>query len=220
MQFRDKPFITLSLNFILKNLTLNLEEEICIIDKYGLTPNELLVIRVLLILQDDNQEELFQNLLIALKHINLPFRDILVQLQDKGIVLKSFKIPAQGTSFDPYSIPINKNFIKNLYKSSFEMGKELFETYPQFGNINGTMVPLRTVAKKFDSLEQAYFKYGKTISFNPERHTAIIELVNWAKENNILNCSLASFIINNGWNDLETLRSGDSGINYNTIKMV
>lgn len=204
----------------MKNLTLNLEEEICIIDKYGLTPNELLVIRVLLILQDDSQEELFRNLLIALKHINLPFRDILIQLQDKGIVLKSFKIPAQGTSFDPYSIPINKNFIKNLYKSSFEMGKELFETYPQFGNINGTMVPLRTVAKKFDSLEQAYFKYGKTIGFNPERHTAIIELVNWAKENNILNCSLASFIINNGWNDLETLRSGDSGINYNTIKMV
>lgn len=204
----------------MKNLTLNLEEEICIIDKYGLTPNELLVIRVLLILQDDNQEELFRNLLIALKHINLPFRDILVQLQDKGIVLKSFKIPAQGTSFDPYNIPINKNFIKNIYKSSFEMGKELFETYPQFGNINGAMVPLRTVAKKFDSLEQAYFKYGKTIGFNPERHTAIIELVNWAKENNILNCSLASFIINNGWNDLETLRSGDSGINYNTIKMV
>lgn len=123
----------------MKNLTLNLEEEICIIDKYGLTPNELLVIRVLLILQDDNQEELFQNLLIALKHINLPFRDILVQLQDKGIVLKSFKIPARGTSFDPYSIPINKNFIKNLYKSSFEMGKELFEAYPQFGNINGSV---------------------------------------------------------------------------------
>ena len=85
----------------MKNLTLNLEEEICIIDKYGLTPNELLVIRVLLILQDDRQEELFHNLLIALKHTDLSFRDILVQFQNKGIVLKSFKITIQGTSFDP-----------------------------------------------------------------------------------------------------------------------
>ena len=69
----------------MKNLTLNLEEEICIIDKYGLTPNELLVIRVLLILQDDRQEELFHNLLIALKHTDLSFRDILVQLQNKKL---------------------------------------------------------------------------------------------------------------------------------------
>ena len=205
----------------MKNLTLNLEEEICIIDKYGLTPNELLVIRVLLILQDDRQEELFHNLLIALKHTDLSFRDILVQLQNKGIILKSFKIPVQGTSFDPYSIPINKNFIKNLYRSSFEMGKELFEAYPQFGSINGSVIPLRGVSKKFDSLEQAYFKYGKSISFNPEKHKYIIELVEWAKDNNILNCSLASFIVNNGWCDLEALKNGDiANINYDAIKMI
>ena len=190
-------------------------------DKYGLTPNELLVVRVLLILQDNNEEELFQNLMVTLKHINLSLREVLVQLQKKEVILKSFKIPNSGEKFDPYSIPINKNFIKTLYKSSFEMGKELFDSYPQFGSINGNVVPLRTVAKHFDSLEQAYFKYGKAIGFNPEKHKVIIDLTKWAKDNNILNCSLSSYIINNGWLDLQAMKDGNTAnFNVDAIKLI
>lgn len=205
----------------MKHLTLTLEEEVCLLDKYGLTPNELLIVRLLLILQNDNEEELFQKLMTAIKHSGISLREVLEQLQKKEIILKQYKIPNSGDKFDPYSIPINKNFTKNLYKSSFELGKELFDTYPQFGNINGSVIPLRTVAKKFDSLEQAYFKYGKSIGFNPEKHNEIIELVDWAKEHNILNCSLASFIVNEGWHDLNALKNGDSGnVNYNSIKLI
>lgn len=205
----------------MKHLTLNLEEEICLLDKYGLTPNELLVIRVLLILQDDNEEELFQKLMSTLKHINLPLREVLIQLQKKEVILKSYKIPNSGEKFDPYVIPINKNFIKALYKSSFEMGKELFDSYPQFGSINGNVVPLRTVAKHFDSLEQAYFKYGKAIGFNPEKHNTIIKLTKWAKDNNVINCSLSSYIINNGWLDIQAIKDGKT-VNFNTeaVKLI
>lgn len=205
----------------MKNLTLTLEEEISILDKYGLTPNELLILRVLLLFQDDQEEELLQRLLITLKRIGIQLREVLIELQKKEIILKSYKVPKQGEVFDPLAIPINKNFIKNLYKSSFELGKELFENYPQFGTINGTVVPLRGVSKKFDSLEQAYFKYGKSIGFNPEKHARIIELVQWAKDNNILNCSLSSFIVNNGWFDLEALKNGDvANINYDAVKVI
>lgn len=207
----------------MKNLTLTLEEEISILDKYGLTPNELLVLRVLLLFQDDQEEELLQRLLVTLKRVDIQLREVLIELQRKEIILKSYKIPKQGEVFDPLTIPVNKNFIKNLYKSSFELGKELFEVYPQFGTINGNIVPLRGVSKKFDSLEQAYFKYGKSIGFNPERHDRVIELVQWAKENNILCCSLASFIVNNGWHDLEALKEGRgdmAGVNIDAVKMV
>ena len=102
------------------------------------------------------------------------------------------------------------------------MGKELFDSYPQFGNINGNLIPLRGVSKKFDSLEQAYFKYGKSIGFNPEKHKTIIELVNWARENNILNCSLASFIVNEGWHDLNALKNGTdaANINYDAVRIL
>lgn len=206
----------------MKHLTLTLEEEVCLLDKYGLTPTELLIVRILLILQDDGDEQLFQRLMVTLKHINLPLREVLEQLQKKEILLKSYQIPKKGEKFDPYAIPVNKNFIKALYKSSFEMGKELFDSYPQFGNINGNLIPLRGVSKKFDSLEQAYFKYGKSIGFNPEKHKTIIELVNWARENNILNCSLASFIVNEGWHDLNALKNGTdaANINYDAVRIL
>ena len=203
----------------MKNLTLNLEEEISLLDKYRLTSSELFLIRVLLILQDEGNEELFSTYIQTFKNVGLTLRDLLKSLQYKGVILQSYKIPEKGQEFDPYSISINKNFIKNLYKCSFELGKELFEAYPQFNTINGNVVTLRGVSKHFDSLEDAYFRYGKNIRWNEEKHREIIELVKWGKEHNLICQSLSSFIINNAWLDLEGMRDGDTlNINYDSIR--
>lgn len=205
----------------MKNLTLTLEEEVSILDKYRLVPNELLFIRILLILQDENDEDLFCRYINVLKSGGTSLKELITTLQNKEIILKSYKIPKEGQTFDPYSISINKNFIKNLYKCSFELGKELFEAYPQFGNINGTLVGIRSVSKKFDSLEDAYFKYGKSIGWSVERHNHILDLVNWSKDYNIINYTLASFIVDNRWLELEALRNGDNAnINYDSVKML
>lgn len=203
------------------NLTLTLKDEILILDKYGLTPTELLVIKTLLILQNDNDTELFHSLISSFKRSGVQLREVLKDLQNKEIILKTFKIPSAGSTFDPYSIPINKNFIKNLYKSSFEMGKELFETYPQWTTINNSMVSLRGVSRHFDSLEDCYAKYGKAIGWNSERHQMVLELINWAKENNILSKSLGAFVVDNGWHDLKSLKDGNGmNVNLEAIKML
>lgn len=203
------------------NLTTTLEDEILLLKRYRLTSTELFLIRVLLILQEDGNEELFADYITTLKAAGINLRNILITLQDKEILLKSYKIPKEGEQFNPYDIQINKNFIKQLYKCSFELGKELFEAYPQFGLIKGVNISLRGVSKHFNSLEDCYFRYGKTIKWNIEKHNRIIELVKWAKEHNILNCSLASFVINNGWLDLESMKEGDCGnINYEAVKMI
>lgn len=203
----------------MKNLTLNLEEEISILSKYRITPNELTFIKTLLILQDEGNEDLFKDYIESLYVCNVKLREILISLQKKEIILKSYKIPSEGESFDPYSIPFNKNFIKSLYKSSFELGKELFEIYPQMTVINGSLVTLRGVSKHFDSLEACYFRYGKAIGWNQERHEKVLDLIKWAKERDIIKQSLSSFVINNSWLDLEAIRNGDSGnYNFDTIK--
>lgn len=203
----------------MKNLTLNLEEEISILSKYRITPNELTFIKTLLILQDEENEDLFKDYIESLYVCNVKLREVLISLQKKEIILKSYKIPSEGESFDPYSIPFNKNFIKSLYKSSFELGKELFEIYPQMTVINGTLVTLRGVSKHFNSLEECYFKYGKSIGWNQERHNKIIDLINWSKEHDLIKQSLSSFVINQAWTDLEAIKNGDSlNYNYDTIK--
>lgn len=219
MQFRDRYFNNLT-KLILK-LILTLDQEISILEKYRLTSTELLLIRVLLILQDENNEELFANYIYTLKSARINLRDILLSLQEKGIILKHYTIPTPGVEFDPYSIEINKNFIKNLYKCSFELGQELFEEYPAFAVINNSYTSLRGVSKHFNSLEDAYVKYGKSIKWNPEIHQEIIELVKWAKEHNMLNMSLGSFIVNNGWHDLKAIMNGDAGnVNFDSIKIL
>ena len=203
----------------MKNLTLNLEEEISILSKYKITPNELTFIKTLLILQDEENEDLFKDYIESLYVCNVKLREVLISLQKKEIILKPYKIPSEGESFDPYSIPFNKNFIKSLYKSSFELGKELFEIYPQMTVINGSLVSLRGVSKHFDSLEACYFRYGKAIGWNQERHEKVLDLIKWAKERDIIKQSLSSFVINNSWLDLEAIRNGDSGnYNFDTIK--
>lgn len=199
-------------------LTLELNDEISLLERYKLIPTEMFLLRVLLILQEENNEELFFNYIKTLKNAGINLRNILISLQDKGIILKSYKIPKEGQEFDPYSIELNKNFVKNLYKCSFELGKDLFENYPQFNFINNNMVSLRGVSKHFNSLEDAYFRYGKAIKWNPEIHKEIIELVKWGKEQNVICQSLSSFIINQAWHDLKAMKEGDSDINYNAIR--
>lgn len=200
------------------NLTLNLEDEIILLEKYKLTPNELMLIRALLILQDENDEKLFQSYTKILQKCGVSLRELFLSLQEKEIILKSYKI-SQG-NYDPYAIPFNKNFIKNLYKCSFELGKELFEEYPQFATIQGSLVGLRSVSKKFDSLEDAYFKYGKNIGWSVGKHKHIIDLIKWSKEHNLINYSLSSFIIDKRWLELEALRDGEGNINYDTVTLL
>ena len=202
-------------------LTLDIENEVELLDKYKLTCNELMFIRVTLIFQDESNEELFKNYFKAIKNTGINVRELLVSLQQKGVILKSYKIPAEGTALNPMTIEFNKNFLKQLYRSSFEMGKELFEAYPQFATLsNGSVVTLRGVSKHFNSLEDAYYRYGKCIKYNNDLHKEIIDLVNWGKDNNIICQSMSSFIINNNWHDLKALRDGDKGYNYNAVKML
>ena len=199
---------------------LNIDNEASILTKYNLNPNELYVIKCLLFMQEDESKYL-QSYLQLPESTRGNFRDILLSLQNKHLILSSFTIPSKGQSLDLSQIPFSKNFLKDYYRSSFELGKELFEAYPQFGEINGKVISLRGVASKFDSFEDAYRVYGKIIHYKEEVHKEIISLVNWAKNNNILNQSLASFIVNQGWIDLKAIKDGKVvNYNVNSIKLI
>ena len=76
----------------MRNLTLTLEEEIALLHKYNLNSNELLVLRCIVMLQEEKQELLFQSLMAMLNNNNLDLRSILLSLQNKGVILKSYKL--------------------------------------------------------------------------------------------------------------------------------
>ena len=92
-----------------------------------------------------------------------------------------------------------------------------------FTNINGYTVSLRGISKKFDSLEDFYRFYGKTIGWNLEKHKEIIELINWEQNNNVgfLRMSIASFVIEQKWEELKALKDGKiANVNFDTLVQI
>lgn len=199
----------------------NLEEQIVMLDKYKIDSNELLFITIILLIQEGDSNP-YINL-----YFSLPvgcrgnIRDLLLSLQTKQVITKEYKIPPSGTKFIPEDIIFNKNFIKSFYKGSFWIGKELFENYPMFCVINGNPTSIRSVSKKFDSLEDFYRFYGKSINWDPKKHEQILELVKWGSEHNVINCTLCNFIIDKKYEVLEAMKNGDMGnINFEAVKLI
>lgn len=187
---------------------------------YKLNPTELFTVKVILLAQDGEYEYL-QHYVECFENKNY-LRLTLESLQEKGIIVKSYKIPKPGTQFIPEDVQFNQNFLKRYYRSAFEMGEELFYTYPQSTVVGGIIYNLRSVSKKFDSLEQAFQKYAKIIKNSPEIHQQIIDDIRWGIENNYAGfTTLDRMIIDRGWENLHAIRTGD-GINVNTeaVKMI
>ena len=195
----------------MKYLNHSLDSELALMREYKLKPDELFAIKVILLAQDGEYEYLQQYAEI----LNGNLRLLLEILQSKGIILKSYKIPKPGTQFIPEDVQFNQNFLKRYYRSAFEMGEELFNTYPQSAVVGGVMYNLRSVSKKFDSLESAFQKYAKFIKNSPELHQQIIDDIKWGIEHEYQGfTTLDRFIIDRGYEFLHSMRNGE-GTNIN-----
>lgn len=186
---------------------MTIEKQFIFCEKWKITFNELMFLRVLILAQNEECFDLCSSYFSLSAEIRGYVRDILVRLQELKIISSNYKIPEKGKRLIPEDVPINKNFIKDFHKDSFTLGTELFEAYPIFTIINGQQCRIRSVSKKFDSLEDFYHFYGKSISWNVEKHSQILEIIKWGKENNLINCTLANFVIDKVWEDLKILKS-------------
>lgn len=196
----------------MKKLNINIDEELALIEKYQISPNELFLIRILILANEELTQEYVWRFLAVPEEMRGNVRNTLISLQNKGIIKKSYKIPNTGERFSPEDVEFNQNFLKTLYKSSYDMGEELFDVYPKMVYINGVLTPIRNVANRYGSLENFFKEYGKIIKYDAQTHRRIMELVEWAKNDptgsNYLCMSLANFVAEKKWEDLEELRDG------------
>lgn len=188
--------------------------------KYGLTAEELFVIDLLFLAsaEERHPEYLYEYIINS----KIRLREILYSLQEKGIILKSWKLPNSGEKFDPETVIFNKNFLNNYRKYSAELGTEFFEIYPSICIINGVEAPLKNFAKKFNSEEEFYFAYGKSIGWDPETHKKVLELVQWAKDNNcrLINMNICDFVISKMWLSIQELKDGGGTITFDNMQTI
>lgn len=168
---------------------------------YNLTADELLMVYLTFLARDEEgHPEYFA------KWFNnggsKQLRDIFESLKSKGIIHKDYN----PSTYDPNVIEFNKNFLKSWIKNSGELGQELFEEYPPFLSSNGKLLPLRNIAKKFNTLDEFYFAYSSAIKHNPEKHKEVIDLLRWGKENGKINYGICEFVISQKWTELTYLR--------------
>lgn len=189
----------------MKHITTQIDEEFVIFEKYSVTPNELFFLKMLLLAKEEDIQDTIYRYFKLPEESRGSILEMLESLQNKGVILKTYKLPKKGDKFNPLDVPLSQNFQNHFFKASYDLGKDLYDHYPTSCVVNGVEYKLRRISKKFDSLEDAFRTYGKYIRWSQETHKHIIELIEWGKSNNYQFTTLDDFIVDNDWLNIESL---------------
>jgi hypothetical protein len=202
------------------NTDLSIQEEIDIYINSGLTPSELFLVK-LIFLSIEGDKSYLINYLTNVKDGKILLRNVLQSLIDKKVISLTYKIPKEGEIFDPSNIPFNKNFLKKYIRHSNEIGKEFFDNYPSFININGKLCSIKNFTKaNLFSLDDFCKYYTKSIKYSNVTHEYVMEMLNFGKENNLINYSIIEFIASQKYKELEFIKNSDNINGYNNSELV
>lgn len=202
------------------NSELSLKEEINIYINSGLTPSELFILRLLFLAQDGDTS-LINNYISNADNGKEVFKVVLKSLQNKGVILASFKMPKEGETLKYTDIPINKNFVKKFIKESNQIGKEFFDAYPPFIYINGRMASIKNITKAgLFSIDEFCFFYGRQLKLSSVKHERVMEALEYGKEHNLINYSILEFIASQKWNEIEYIRSSGEVAGYQNSELL
>lgn len=202
------------------NSELSLKEEINIYINNGLTPSELFILRLLFLAQDGDLS-LINNYISNADNGKEVFKVVLKSLQNKGVILASFKMPKEGETLKFTDIPINKNFVKRFIKESNQIGKEFFDAYPPFIYINGRMASIKNITKAgLFSIDEFCFFYGRQLKLSSVKHERVMEALEYGKEHNLINYSILEFIASQKWNEIEYIRTSGEVAGYQNSELL
>lgn len=177
-----------------------------IMTKYKLTADELLLIYLTFIAQTENgcPEEhriYFRKWYDGGGKERL--RELFNSLKEKGIIRKNYN----PSVYDPDEIEFNQNFIKQYFKLTGELGQELMSAYPTTLYINGKNVSLKNISKKFKDLQEFYFWYASTIGHSLSKHREILNILEWAKMNDLIHIPIVEFVASCKWNEFAEMKA-------------
>lgn len=193
---------------------LDLDKELEVMSKFKLNAEEWYLIRCLFLAKF---EGLTNYLLTYVKNCSREgiTSELLQSLKDKLILDKKFKVPSKGDTFDLRSIEFHQPFLNKYFKTSNEMGRELFDAYPNYLVMdNGKHLPARNLVSKivFKSQNDFFITYCKQIKYNKDKHDLIIKSLEWAKEKNMIRSSLVEYVISEKYNDhIESMEKDSTG---------
>lgn len=174
--------------------------------KYKLTAEELLLVYLTFIAQTENGNPEEHRVYFRRWYEGggkERLKDLFNSLKEKGIIKKNYN----PSVYDPDEIEFNQNFIKQYYKLTGELGQELMNSYPTTLYLNGKAVSLKNISKKFKDLQEFYFWYASSIGHSLSKHREIIEILEWAKSNDLIHIPVVEFVASYKWNEFTEIRN-------------
>ena len=169
---------------------------------WKLSADELLLIWLTLYSRDEENHAEYFNKWFDDCNGKEQLKTLFESLKTKGVILKNYN----PESYIPNQVEFNKHFLNNYYKQSGVLGKELFDNYEPFIRINGKMASLKNISKKFYTLEEFYFYYSSQIGHNIKKHQEIMDILEWAKSNNLVKISILEFVASHKWNEFKMMK--------------
>jgi hypothetical protein len=204
----------------MQHFELSLKEEINIYINSGLTPTELFILRLLFLAIDGEQQYLL-NYLTNISNGKQLLRSVLTSLLEKKVINSTFKIPQEGESLNYKNIPFNKNFTKMYIRESNEIGKEFFDAYPPFININGKLCSIKNFTKAgLFSFDDFCIFYAKQLKSATVTHERVMEALLFGVEKNLINYTIIEFISSRKWLEIEFIRSSGNVNGYNNSELL
>lgn len=176
-----------------------------IMTKYQLTADEVLLIYLTFIAQTENGNPEEHRIYFKKWYDgggNKRLKSLFNSLKDKGIIKKNYN----PNCYDHDEIEFNQNFIKQYFKLTGELGQELMDAYPTTLYLNGKIVSLKNISKKFRDLQEFYFWYASTIGHSISKHREVLEILEWAKMNDLIHIPIIEFVASCKWNEFEEMK--------------
>lgn len=202
------------------NFELSLNEEINILIDSNLTPTELFILR-LLYLAAEGDNKFLLNYVSNTSNGKQVLKSTLQSLVDKKAINNTFNVPKEGEPLSVKTIPFNKNFLKKYIRESNELGKEFFEAYPPFININGKLCSIKNFTKaNLFSIEDFCAFYAKSIKNSGVTHERVMEALEFGKEHNLISYSILEFIASQKWNEIDYIRNSGNVNGYQNTELL
>lgn len=202
------------------NFELSLNEEINLLIDSGLTSTELFILR-LLYLAVDGDKSFLLNYVSNTSNGKQVLKSVLQSLLDKKVINNTFNLPKEGETLNIKNIPFNKNFIKKYIRESNELGKEFFDAYPPFININGKLCSIKNFTKaNLFSFEDFCIFYSKAIKNASVTHERVMQALDFGKANNLISYSIIEFIASMKWQEIEFIQNSGNVNGYNNSELL
>lgn len=179
---------------------ISLDEDLEIMSKYKINANEFMLVKLLLLSQDHPDNDKYLDLYLKECHSDGTLsREFINLLVDRRIIVKTSPVVKKMSGIFPEDFHFSEVFMKNFFKFSDQMGKEIWDLYPDYIIGSCKNFPAKNFSKRFKDLKELFLYYAKQIKNNPKKHEQVVESLKFAIKHELITSSIIDYLLSNQW---------------------